>query len=215
MASAVDKEQIEMLSQLWKDYGRGILIAVIIGLGVGLGWKYWYQHKNVYRAQSSVAYQQFYSATVMRNDKAAATYLTNLKTKFKDSPYASMGALLNARVNAEEGNAKEALTQLQWVIDNSKMASFREMARIRSAQILLSIKQYSEASNILQVVDDKSYQPMLDNVKGDIYAAQGEKEKSEQAYQAAKTGFESMGLNNPILDMKLSGGADNMSVGSN
>ena len=53
-----DKEQIDMLKKWWTNYGKSILIAIIVGLLLGYGWNYYRTHQATTREQASLIYQK-------------------------------------------------------------------------------------------------------------------------------------------------------------
>lgn len=203
MANAVDKEQIEMLSHWWKSYGKGIFFAIIIGLIIGFGWRYWYHKKANYKAEASMVYQGVLNATAAKQPKSASSLLTTLKKKYGDTPYASLGALLVAGNDANANQLDQALVQYKWVTSHSKVSSFKQIARIDAARILLAQKQYDKALAELTSVSDKTYLPLVNSIKGQIYLAQGDKAQAKKAFSSAKAGFQTSGIENPFIGMRL------------
>jgi predicted negative regulator of RcsB-dependent stress response len=57
---------------------------------------------------------------------------------------------------------------------------------------------------MLQHVDDATYQPLIDGVKGDIYAAMGNASAAKQAYQTAQNETQAAKMMDPVLQMKVS-----------
>jgi len=52
-----DREQIDMLKKWWKDYGQSIAIAIMVGLVLSFGWRYWRAHQQQQVEQASSLYQ--------------------------------------------------------------------------------------------------------------------------------------------------------------
>lgn len=200
---ATDQEQIAMIKQWWHDYGKYLLIAVVIGIGLGLLWRGLHQHQLNTAAQASQLYQQLLIADVKLDRNLATDIANDLTTKHADSPYAVMANLLLAKESVQDNKLDTALQQLQWVIDHGKNPSFKQIARIRSARILLSQHQAAAALQILAITDDPTFAPAVNLVKGDIYLAQGDKLKAKQAYVAAQQGFSANGMEDNVLKLKL------------
>lgn len=204
MANAVDKEQIAMLSDWWKRYGRLVAIAIIIGLIAGFGFKHWFNQRKLYTMNASVAYQSLFDAVAKGNTRRTKTYLTTLKKDFPDTVYASLGSLLQARLYSERNEYTAALKQLDWVIDNGKQfQNFQQIACIRKARIFVQQQKYDSAFATLDKIDDKSFEPLVDEVRGDIYLAKGEKDSAKSAYERALAGFSADHVENPLLKLKL------------
>lgn len=203
MNDLTDKEQIELIKKWWRQYGFVITIAVVIGLAIGFGWRYWHRHKIVKAEEASVIYFQMQNAAADNKFDVAQGLATRLIDEYRHTPYATLGALLWARDAVLQNNLKLAREKLDWVIKNGKMVSLKQIARVRAARILTAQKKYQTALNILKAIDDPTYQPLIDSVKGDIYNAQGKKALAKQSYQAAKSGFETSGIVDPFLTMKI------------
>ncbi len=198
-----DREQIEQIKSWWKNYGRGIAIAIIVGLIIGFGWRYWHQHKIRKAEQASSIYQSMMVAMARQKSTLANQYAKQLIDQYASTPYASLGGLLWARSALDQSKFQLAFDKLQWVVKHSKMESVRQIARLRSARILLEQGKAKSALAMLQVVDDKTYQPLISMVEGDAYSTLGQKAKALKAYQSAKTALAGVGADYPLLDLKL------------
>ncbi|WP_423063802.1 YfgM family protein [Candidiatus Paracoxiella cheracis] len=204
MSDLTDKEQVEMIKKWWREYGLVITVAVVIGLAVGFGWRYWHRHKVMKAEEASIIYTEMQNAAAQNKFDDAQALASRLMTHYRNTPYAGMSALLWARDAVLQNKLNVALEKLQWTIKNGKMASVKQIARVRAARILLAEKQYQPALTLLKTVDDPTYQPLINSVKGDIYRARGNNKLAKQAYQAAKNGFETSGIVDPFLNMKVS-----------
>lgn len=202
-AYETDREQIEMIKKWWRDYGKTLLIAIIIGLALGFGWRYWRQHKVQVSQQASSLYQAMTIASAKKDQKTAAVFADKLMKEFSNTAYASLAALISAKNEVNENHLDKAYQDLQWVMKNSNVDSFKQIARIRAARILIQENKAKEALTLLSTVDDKSYGALINETKGDAYAALGDKKSALKAYKAAKLGLLEMGITNPILQMKM------------
>lgn len=198
-----DKEQVEMLQEWWKDYGKAIAIAVVVGLAIGFGWRYFRQHKVEHAEKASVIYQAMLTADSKKEYATAQQYATELVQRYNHTPYADMASLTWAREAVLQNNYQLALTQLHWVIDNSKIPTLKQIARLRASRVLLAQNKSQEALNVLKIVNDLMYQPLIDQIKGDAYAALGNHKASTASYQSAQTGLLAAGMEDPLLNMKL------------
>jgi len=198
-----DQEQAEVIKKWWRDYGKALTVAITIGVIAGFGWRYWQQKNLRFKEQSSIVYQSMMIADIEKQPKVAKQYADQLIQKYNNTPYASMAGLLLARDAVQQNKLSVAFEKLKQVIDKGRIASLRQIARIRAARVLLAQKKLSEALTILGIVDDETFEPLIENVRGDIFQAQGKGTAARKAYEIAKVGLESVGINNPILVMKL------------
>lgn len=204
MTNAVDKEQIAMLASWWKRYGRFIGLAIVIGLLAGFGFHYWANQKKTYQMNASMVYQSLFDAVGKSDSNRTAGYLRTLKKEFPNSVYASLGALLQARLYADTYDYEDAIKQLDWVIvHGSAFHNFQNIATIRKARILVQQEAYDAALETLKKINDDSFQPLVKEVEGDVYLAKGDTVDAKKAYEAAKAGFNADQMDNPLLKLKL------------
>lgn len=198
-----DREQIETIKRWWNDYGKVLAIAILIGLIIGFGWRYWRQHKLRRASHASAIYQEMATAVSKNDEKMAIIYADKLIQNYANTPYASMAAFLWSSDAVAKKKYPFALAKLQWVIKNSDVAQFRQIARIRSAEILIQQNKAKQALVTLTTVDDKAFAPVIEEVKGDALSAQGDVMAAKKAYAQASVGLLEMGITNPLLTMKL------------
>lgn len=198
-----DKEQVDMIKKWWNDYGKLIAIAIAVGLVVAFGWRYWRAHKVNQVQKASSLYEQLVIADSQHNVKVAEQVTLTLMSKYKGTPYATLVAMRAARASVNAKDYKKALQQSEWVIKNSDNKSFRQIARLRAARILVFQKKTQAALTMLEKVDDKTFVPLINEVKGDIYTALKKPNEAKKAYKLAKSGLKAEGVSSPVLNMKL------------
>lgn len=201
-----DKEQVEMLKKFWNDYGKFLLIAIVVGLGLGFGWRYWRQSQVEYAQQASVIYQNLAVMDAKKKFEQTQKIAAKLMKDYKRTPYASLAALVWAREAVQLKQFDVAKEKLQWVVKNSKTKVLKELAQLRLSRILLMQKDAKGALAVLKSMSDDMFKPMVETIRGDAYALLNEKEKSHKSYLAAKAAYKSLDLTDPVLNMKLSSG---------
>ncbi len=198
-----DNEQREMLKKWWRDYGKWLVVAVIIGLAAGLGWRYWQQQQVRVRQQASLLYQQLIVADSQKNRDTVTQMAAELTERYPNTEYAALGNLVAAKSAVNANNLVGAQQKLQWTLEHSKAEAVRQIARLRESRVFLAQNKPAEAQKLLSVVEDKSFQPAIDEVQGDIYLALGEAAKAHQSYQSAQTGLSAAGGEDVLLSLKL------------
>ncbi len=201
--TATDKEQIEEIKKWWNDYGKAILIAVIVGLVIGFGWRYWSRYRQAERNTASYMYQAMLQAVSKGQATPAMAYAQQIQQKYSGTVYATMASLMAARVAVLDKKYSYASTQLSWVMQKSDNAAFKQIARIRDARVLLQMNEPQLAMKVIATVDDAQYQPLIDNVKGEIYLAEKNSQAAQAAFARAKSGYQRAGLQNPFLELRL------------
>lgn len=184
-----EKEQLEQIKKWWHENGKFIAIAIVVGLFIGLGWRYWHTMQIRYAENAAMIYQSVVQADSQNNTTTAQGGAKILMEKFSRSPYASLSALLWAKEAAAQNDLKTALSKLQWVITRGRENRLKQMARLSAARIFLAQNNFVAAANELKIVNDAHFQPLIDWVKGDIDAKQGDAEKAKAHYLASKNAF--------------------------
>lgn len=202
-AYETDHEQIEILKKWWADYGKLVLVAILIGLSIGFGWKYWRGQQVVAHQKASMLYQQLIVADSEKNKDSVLQINAEITKRYPRTEYANMADLFAAKAAMSQNNTDLAWQKLQNVMKNSKITALKQIARLRAARILVEQKKMQPALDLLATVDDKTFQPMIDEVKGDIYFAMGNPGKARELYQSAKVELSSLSGEDKLLSMKL------------
>src|SRR3990167_11172787 len=92
-----EKEQLESIRKWWHSNGKFILIAVVVGLSLGFGWKYWHQLQLRRDENAAMIYQSIIQADSQNNMKTAQGCAKLLMNQFPKTPYASLAALLSSK----------------------------------------------------------------------------------------------------------------------
>ncbi len=103
-----------------------------------------------------------------------------------------MGALLAARTQVDAGDAKNARVQLAWAAENAKDPGLRELARLRLAAVMLDEKAYDEAMKQLAAEPVSAFAPRFEELRGDVFAAQGKTAEARNAYDLALAKFDAL-----------------------
>lgn len=204
-------EELEALKQFWKDYGLSILVGVMLAVAVFVGWRYWQNARLSEATRAGTVYQDMLNA-VQRSqlnleDKAASTDVQRfgkiLKEEHADTPFALNAALLLARQAADRNDFKEAEKQLRWVLEQKPAEAERLLATTRLARVLLAQKQFDPALALLAKENAPGFTPTIEELKGDIYIAQGKKAEARKAYEAAARALLERKERRPLLELKM------------
>jgi predicted negative regulator of RcsB-dependent stress response len=117
--------------------------------------------------------------------------------------YGQMAAMLAARAYLEAGDGKAARVPLQWAIDHAADDSFRHIARVRLAGVLLDEKALDQALGVLAVSPPERFQGLYADRRGDILIMQSKLNEARAEYRKA---LEKLALDSPlrsVVQMKL------------
>jgi predicted negative regulator of RcsB-dependent stress response len=167
------------------------------------GWRGWhyYQHKQSYGA--ATLYQQFIEQLASNDTKRINDAATAVTDKFGSTAYAALAELLAARVNEQANDPARAKTQLQWVIDNAREDTLKDVARLRLAAVLLDEKKYADALTLLEAKHPDSFDGLFADMKGDVFSAQGKIDEARSAYKLAYEKIDAQSIYRSLIQMKL------------
>lgn len=198
-----EEEQIEAIKRWWRDYGKSIVLGIILALVFSFGWRYWQQRQMNETATASLLYQQVLADAAQQKNDELQKIADLLVADYPRTAYATAAAFLLAQQYVNGANFALAQQKLQWVMDHGVSPQFKQVARLRIARLLLAQKKFNEALSTLQNINDKNYLTRIEEIKGDIFLAMGDKGKAHVAYQTAFDALPKLPSGNPLLKMKL------------
>jgi len=209
MATPLDlqeQEQLDEIKAFWKQYGNLItwtITLALAGFAAFNGWNWWQRQQGI---KAAAIYDELERAALAKDVAKTTQALGDLKQRYPKTLQAQQGALLAARVQAEEGKADEALATLAWLAANGAEAEYQVVARLRAAGLLMDKKEVDKA---LAEVDAAAaaklaeFDALIADRRGDILLAQGKKAEAVTAYQAAYKVMDAKVEYRVLLDAKL------------
>ncbi len=185
-----EQEQLATIKAWWKDHGGGIVLVVVAAALVFSGWQGWRWYQNTQVVAASALYEALLKAAAAGDSKGVRDSGGALAEGYAGRLQASMGALAQARFYFDRGDLKSAKAQLQWVIDRSRSAEFRDLARLRLASVLLDEKAYDAALAALETPPAAPFVAQYAALKGDVLVV---KQQSAQAVAAYRVALEKAG----------------------
>ena len=180
-----EEEQLEALKEWWKENGRSVIAGIVLGAAALFGYKFWqdYRVEQAREASSIVADMQ----ALARGDEVGnlLEQAASLKSDYKRTPYAGLGALDAASAMVARGQLAEAEQELRWATDNAQLAEVQEVARVRLARVLIEQGRAQEALDALKVELPESFAGLVEELRGDAYRALGDLEAARNAYDRA------------------------------
>lgn len=198
-----DKEQIELIKNWWKEQGKFIAIAIVCGLAIGWGWRYWHTVQQRRAENASMIYQSVLQADQAKQSVTVQGGAKILMDKFSSSPYASLAAMIVAKEAVLTKHYGIALQKLQWVADHSKESRLKNISLISAARIFIEMGKTDRALGALNAVHSTDFSPLVNWVKGDAYRHKGDAVKAKQYYTKAKEALQAVPPAAAVLNMNL------------
>ncbi len=184
-----EQEQIDELKAWWKQHGPKVMILLAAFVISVSGWKLWQNYQVRQSNEAAVLFDGLRNGLSTNNVKAIRGVAGQIIDKYPRTPYAIDAAMFVAKTNFESGDSKSAKAQYQWVIEHAKQDQSKDLARMRLAVVLLDEKNYTEATKQLDAKHDVAFDPLFNDLKGDIFALQGMSKEARIAYQVAISGL--------------------------
>lgn len=207
-----EQEQIAEVKAWWKQYGNRLVNAATIIALIVIAWQGWNWYQRKQTGEASVIYGALQQAVATKNTQQIKAASGELLEKFGGTSYAVLGALTSANAMIEAGDTQTAKVQLQWAAEHAK-DELRDLAQLRGAAALLDEKAYDQALGQLSGASSLAFEMRFQDMRGDIFVAQGKKTEAVSAYRAALaklselekagksggSGFESQGEANTVF----------------
>lgn len=185
MEDLSDLEREEQLRSFWRDNWLTIVGGVAIGLGSIAGWRYWQSHSARQGEQAEGSYTAVLEALGANKREDAVTRASALRKEHPSSPYADQADLALARAAVERGELDEAAKRLRAVVDGSRDAELRQIARTRLARVLIEQSKPDEALALLDSATAGAFAPHFHDIRGDALTAKGDAAAARREYEAA------------------------------
>ena len=198
-----EREQLEALKKWWKENGVTILTGLAIGLGGVLAWTWWQSHIKERAESASSAYERLVDGVRSENRAQITEYGNTLIEDFSNSGYASLAALLLAKVALSESDIERAKKHLEWVLENEDGLGLHMIARLRLARLMLGEDDYDSALLLVEDTETGPFTAAYEEIRGDALAVKGSKEDARAAYLRSLANLEPTNRSRERIQMKL------------
>ena len=197
-----EQEQLDEFKAWWKKNGKlatSLVLAVLIGYAAWQGYAYFQNKKAV---EASALYQNLIITDISKVAEIQAQ-AAKLTADYASTPYAGRAAIIAAKASSAANDSKSAKIQLEWAAKNAKESTTKAIASLQLAGILFEEKSYDAALQLLSKDSDKGFMGLKDDLKGDIYLAQGKRTEARKAYQSALNELDAQGRMQQYTRQKL------------
>ena len=197
-----EEEQLDNIKKWWKRYGNIVTVILSLILLCIAGYRYMHWHQDKLTQQSSITYEHMMVALSNQNIKSVRSYANELIKDYGNTVYSDVAHMTLAKVYVSKNKLDQAKEELSVVAKKGNMLALKQIAKIRIARILAAEKAYANALNELATIDDQTYMPVINELKGDIYSATGKYQEAIASYRLAIDEVKTNGMGNLFLEMK-------------
>lgn len=198
-----EQEQLAQLKAFWAQYGNMLTWLLTILLAAYAGWQYMEYRNRTESQEASRLYEEVQKAAEAKDVAKILRAAGDMENKFASTSYASMTALLAAKVSYDGNDVKSAKAQLTWAAENGKDDELKVVAKLRLAGLLLDEKSYDAALKIVDGAFPVQFTAVVADRKGDILAAQNKLAEARSAYQSALDKSDKQDPARQLIQLKL------------
>ena len=201
MAYSIEEEQeINQLKDWWKENGKTIIVAFILGVGGMFGWRYWQAHQAEQIAQASAQYDALiYSA--QQDEQAKKANIEQFVQANSKTAYAVFALLDEAKKATEKQDFAAAEVNLNQALTQSQDEVLTSIVALRLSAVQFQLGQLDNALTTLNQVKGESFDARKALLTGDIQVAKGDKVAAKNSFeQAQQSGSQ---LEQQMAKMKL------------
>ncbi|WP_118805612.1 YfgM family protein [Haemophilus haemolyticus] len=201
MAYSIEEEQeINQLKDWWKENGKTIIVAFILGVGGMFGWRYWQAHQAEKIAQASAQYDALiYSA--QQDEQAKKANIEQFVQANSKTAYAVFALLDEAKKATEKQDFAAAEVNLNQALMQSQDEVLTSIVALRLSAVQFQLGQLDNALTTLNQVKGESFNARKAILTGDIQVAKGDKVAAKNSFeQAQQSGSQ---LEQQMAKMKL------------
>lgn len=198
-----DEEQLDKLRKWWEDNGLVMVGAVVLAVVGVVGWNWYGEHQSETIAVTSDLYVDYLEAEGAERETIEAT----LAAEYPDSIYRALILLRKAKAETDDENLEAALALLNEALPLVDEDTLADLVRMRIARLQQALDQSDAALQTLSGVRSLGLRSQVQELKGDIHMARGERALAHEAYSAALAEAPDQ-AGRPLLRLKVSDTAD-------
>ena len=167
MAENYTEEEDKLISWFKENY-KNMIIGIVLGTILVIGYNY--QQDNALNSQYEISLK-YETALVGYQENEYADILALSDELSKNDPeniYASLVQLYAAKIHHDKKQYDKALSSLNHVILYSKSDEILNIAKLRSARILIYLKRYDEAKDKIISIENYASQVIPTELLGDV-----------------------------------------------
>jgi predicted negative regulator of RcsB-dependent stress response len=196
------QEQFDAIKGFWNDNKRWIVpvLSIIAVSAISFNGWLWWQDRQASKATDALAAME--QALVEQSVEKAKVAFKVLAEDYSGTTQAALGGLQMAKVFVSEGSLPEARAALE-VVSKSPVEEFAWIAKIRLAGVLLDENNAQAAVAVLAGQPPAEFLGLVNDRRGDVHAALGQKEEARKAWRVALDGIGAEAASRELIARKL------------
>ena len=186
MAYSIEEEQeINQLKEWWKENGKTIIVAFILGVGGMFGWRYWQAHQAEQIAQASAQYDALINS-VQQDEQDKKANIEQIVQGNSKTAYAVFALLEEEKKATEKQDFSAAEANLNKALTQSQDEVLTSIVALRLSAVQFQLGQLDNALTTLNQVKGESFNARKAILTGDIQVAKGDKVAAKNSFEQAQ-----------------------------
>lgn len=200
-----EQEQIDAIKNWWHDNGRSVVVGIVLGVVILLGYSGWQRYTTQRDEGASSVYFLVSEALDNKDYAKVESLAADLVSKFPSTHYASLAQFAAANAAVNQQNLDAALKNLAWVADKAKSVDLKAIAHLRLAQLQISLEKLDAAKATLGYNFAPAYNARVSELRGDLAVAQKDIAGARDFYRQALStaGMSQNQSTSMLLQLKL------------
>jgi len=182
MAENYTEEEDKLISW-FKDNYINMIIGIVVGTVLVLGYNYQQDHALSNQYEISLKYEKALASYQENKYTDILTLSQELSKTDPENIYASLANLYSAKVYHDKKQYEKALSSLSYIVKNSQSDEILNIAKLRSARILIYLKRYDEAKATIISIDNYMAQVIPTELLGDVEYYTNNLKEAKKIYQ--------------------------------
>lgn len=199
-------ETSEKVRDWLRRNAASIVGGVLLGVGGLWAWHAWQDNRAGERERAEAAYRSLAEALAPDASPEAVAEIESrskkLREEFGRTPFATLGALLEARLAIEKGELAEADRLLSQALEQSDDAALRGLVRLRLAELRLAENKPDAALALADAVPGNEWRALREELRGDALARLNRADEARRAYDDALAALDEGSQARAFLEMK-------------
>ena len=198
-----EHEQSERVRGWLAQNGTSLITGIALGLALVFGWQWWQGRGEQHKQEASGQYDTLGQALEAKDAAKTRLLAGQVREKFADTGFATLATLRQAAFLHDSGKDAEALALLRAERPKVTDAQIAELIDIRIARLLLISGKVDEASKELARLKAPHFAQVVDELRGDIAIAKGNRDEARKNYESALGKLDEAAPTRPLLELKL------------
>lgn len=197
-------EQSERVKTWLRENGGAIVMGLVLAFGGLFGFKQWQIWEDSQAKQASSEYATLVDLLQEERLGDAVANYEVLKADFPESSYTALAALQMASGRVDSNQTGLAISLLEGALPQAEPQPLKVIIRERLARLYLDQGDSESALNtIAQAESNTGFESRFEELRGDVYRAEGDLEAALASYQEALALSDSGVGYRPLLEMKI------------